>query len=86
MRWPQSLELGRVSDITESLRYSKVYACWIARLLTNEHRTERVNCCNELLDTNERDKTFFQRLISDGETWIHHYEPESKDYHGNGVI
>ena len=29
-------------------------------------------------ELSERDNTFFDRLITGDETWIHHYEPESK--------
>ena len=48
------------------------------RQLTNEHKLDRVRCCTELLQHSERDNTFFQRLVTGDETWVHHYEPESK--------
>lgn len=46
-------------NIIESLGYSKVCACLVPKLLTNENRIERVNCCTELLEISERDKIFF---------------------------
>ena len=66
---------GSAHNIVESLEYSKVGARWVPRQLTDEHRAERVNCCTEL---RERDNEFFGRLTTGDETWIHHYEPESK--------
>ena len=61
-----------------SLEYSKVCARWVPRQLTDEHKSERVNCCTELRELSKRDNEFFGRLITGDEPWIHHYEPESK--------
>lgn len=74
--WHQSLELGMLVTL---LSHSDTQMCVPAGYQDYcQMSTERVNCFNELLDINERDKTFFQRLITNGETRIHYYEPESK--------
>ena len=69
---------GSAHNIVESLEYSKVCAHWVPRQLTDEHKAERVNCSTELRELSERDNEFFGRLITGDESWIHHYEPESK--------
>ena len=51
---------------------------WVTRQLRDENRAERVNCCTELHELNERDNTFVDRLITGDETWIRHYELESE--------
>ena len=50
----------------------------VPRQLTYEHKAERISKCSELIKRSERDPTLFERLITGDETWIHHYEPESK--------
>ena len=69
---------GSAHNIVKSLGFSKVCAHWVPRQLTTEHKIDRIDACTDLLEQSQRDKTFFQRLITGDETWIHHYEPESK--------
>lgn len=72
------LSHGSACNIVASLGFSKVCARWVPRLLTDEHKAERVTCCIELRELSESDNTFFDRVITGDETWVHHYEPESK--------
>ena len=62
----------------ESVGYSKVCAHWVPRPLTDEHKVESIRKRSELIELSERNPTLFERLIMGHETWIHHYEPESK--------
>ena len=48
-------------------------------MLTPEMKTCRVECSRELLsliEANEAD--FFARIVTGDETWLHHWDPESK--------
>ncbi|XP_014791283.1 uncharacterized protein LOC106884420 [Octopus bimaculoides] len=52
---------GSAYNIVELLGFSKVYACWVPRELTTEHKTDSVNACTELLEQSQRDNTFFSK-------------------------
>jgi histone-lysine N-methyltransferase SETMAR len=58
---------------------SKVAARWVPRNLSSNNRHERVQCSKQLLElyTADKDK-FLSRVITGDETWVHHYDPESK--------
>ena len=69
---------GSAHHLLESLGYSKVFARWVPRQLTDEHKAERVSKCSELIELSERNPTLLERLKTGDETWMRHYEPESK--------
>lgn len=74
------VSVGSVETIIhEHLKMSKVAARWVPRNLSTNNRHERVQCSKHLLElyTADRDK-FLSRVITGDETWIHHYDPESK--------
>ena len=74
------VSVGSVETIIhEHLRMSKVAARWVPRNLSSNNRHERVQCSKQLLElyTADKDK-FLSRVITGDETWIHHYDPESK--------
>lgn len=72
---------GSVCDIIHNeLHMTKVSARWIPRLLTPLQKTQRTECSEQLLelcDQNEDD--FFSRLVTTDESWIHYYDPETKE-------
>ena len=74
------ISCGTVHTILhEHLQMSKVSARWVPRNLNAPERYQRVEACRELLelyDTNRDD--FLARLVTGDETWIHHWDPESK--------
>ena len=53
-------------------------ARWVPRQLTEAHKQSRLEACSELLEYCHSDKTFLQRIVTEDETWVHHFEPESK--------
>ncbi|XP_067653277.1 histone-lysine N-methyltransferase SETMAR-like [Haliotis asinina] len=58
---------------------SKVCARWVPRMLTDEMKQTRVTISNSMLTRyNKNPADFYFRLVSCDETWIHHYDPESK--------
>lgn len=63
----------------DHLGMSKVSARWVPRMLTPPQKQLRVEYSKEFLDLCSADKEeIFARLVTADETWVHHYEPESK--------
>jgi len=62
-----------------TLEYRKVCARWVPRMLTQEHKEQRIQVCHDLLKQYDAEgNSFLDRIITGDETWRHHYEPESK--------
>lgn len=76
-----------VETIThDHLHMHKVSARWIPRLLTPFQKQERVECSRMNLEMCLEDESnFFKRLIIQDETWVHHYDPETKASPVNAV-
>jgi histone-lysine N-methyltransferase SETMAR len=65
---------GNVDKIIHQLGYSKVYARWVPRSLTEEHKEQRNIICSELPACYEAEGDDFLSAIFKGdETWIHHF-------------
>lgn len=63
----------------QHLGMSKVCSRWVPRMLTPLQKRERVNCSREYLDRcGEVREEIMARIVTGDETWVHHYEPESK--------
>ena len=67
----------------------KVCTRWIPKILTPIQRANRVDCCQELLQQCEVNPAkFFDCIITDDESWIHHYgslsQLEAKVWKGLG--
>jgi [histone H3]-lysine36 N-dimethyltransferase SETMAR len=75
----RGISVGTVSGIIKDLRFSKVCARWIPKLLSDPQKQERLNISKKNLKMIVADKNkFFARLITVDETWIHHQEVETK--------
>ena len=63
----------------KKFEFQKVCARWTPKQLTEVHKQTCLDICQKHLDRcgNERD-IILDRIISGDETWVHHYEPESK--------
>lgn len=74
------ISTGSVETIIHNhLHMRKVSARWIPRLLTPFQKQERVECSRMNLEMCQEDESkFFKRLITQDETWVHHYDPETK--------
>jgi len=67
------------SLIHDSLKFSKVCARWVPKELTEDHKRKRLDVCSRhLARYREEGDNFLQQIVTDDETWIHHYEPKSK--------
>ena len=69
---------GCAVKIMDTQGYSKVCARWVPRQLTEAHKQYRLEACSELLEYCHSDKIFLQRIVTRDETWVHHFETESK--------
>ena len=78
-----ALQLG----ISQGMAYSLVHdilgfhkvARWVPRHLTEEHKHNGQHICTSLLERYSREgDNFLNRIVTGDETWVHHYEPETK--------
>ncbi|QQP58373.1 Putative mariner transposase [Caligus rogercresseyi] len=68
-----------VSILKDHLAMKKLSARWVPRLLTIDHKRNRVTTSMECLALFNRNKDeFFRRFVTVDETWIHYYTPETK--------
>ena len=69
--------------IHEHLGMSKVSARWVPRNLNMQDRQQRVESCQELLEVynavyNANQEDCRTRLVTGDETWLHHWDPDTK--------
>lgn len=81
----QLAEMVGVYDTTifkilhDHLGMTKVSARWVPRMLTPPQKQQRVECSRAFLDLCNEDKDgVLSRIVTGDKTWVHHYEPESK--------
>jgi len=67
------------SILTEKLLMKKVSARWVPRMLTEVQKADRAETSARLLSLfNENPDNFISRFVTVDETWLHHFDPESK--------
>ena len=65
--------------IHEHLGMSKVSARWVPRYLNMQDSQQRVESSQELLEVyNANPEDFHTRLVTGDETWLHHWDPDTK--------
>jgi histone-lysine N-methyltransferase SETMAR len=81
----QLAEMVGVSSTTimnilhQCLGLSKVSARWVLRMLTLLQKRQHVECSQDFLDLcGDNHNEILRQIITGDETWVHHYEPESK--------
>src|SRR5882757_4971511 len=65
----------------EELGYGKVSAKWVPEnKLSNKNEQKRVQALFsfENLELMRGDNNFFSRVVTGDETWVHHWDPETK--------
>lgn len=68
-----------ITILHDKLHMSKVSARWVPRMLTPFQKQIRLNCATQLLTRFQNDKDdFLDKIVTLDQTWIHHYDPESK--------
>ncbi|MEE4247135.1 MAG: hypothetical protein V2I33_17110 [Kangiellaceae bacterium] len=67
------------SIITDSLRMRKLSARWVPRMLTAEMKAVRKAMSERNLERfHHNPPAFLDQLVTQDETWVHHFDPESK--------
>jgi histone-lysine N-methyltransferase SETMAR len=67
------------SIVTEVPKYHKLCARWVPRMLTDDHKMNRVQTSTaSLARYNDEGEDFLARIVTGDLTWVHRYEPESK--------
>ncbi len=65
--------------IHNDLQFNKTCARWVPRQLTEVHKNIRLRICTELLQRYQNEgEAFLEQIVTTDETWVHHYEPETK--------
>lgn len=74
------ISVGSIEQIIhDHLGMSKVSVRWVPRNLSTQDRHQRTESCKELVALyNEDEARFISRLVTGDETWIHHWDPETK--------
>ncbi|XP_048259394.1 histone-lysine N-methyltransferase SETMAR-like [Haliotis rufescens] len=74
------LSYGSIHNIIHGkLHMSKVCARWVSRMLTDDMKLSRVTISGALLTRyNANPDDFHFRIVTSDETWVYHYDPESK--------
>ncbi|QQP31674.1 Putative mariner transposase [Caligus rogercresseyi] len=76
-----------VSILKDHLAMKKLSARWVPRLLTIDHKRNRVTTSMECLALFNRNKDeFFRRFVTVDETWIHYNTPETKQQSKQWVL
>ena len=74
------ISFGAVQTIlTDVLGMFKVSARWVPRILTDDQKRSRLDISRYLLSHYEDDPgDFIDRVVTQNETWVHHFDSESK--------
>lgn len=75
-----AVSVGTVHNvISNKLKYSKTSARWVPKKLTQQHKETRLKVCTDLKARYEREgDSFLNKILTCDETWVHHFEPETK--------
>ena len=70
----------RVGSIThEDLDMWKLSTKWVPKCLNADQKRQRCESYEQLLEFCRRDQNYFlSRLVTMDETWLYHYDPETK--------
>lgn len=74
------ISYGTVQSILHvDLGLSKLSARWVPKMLSDFHKADRVQIAKRNLDQMESNpENFFDRIVTQDETWVHHFDPETK--------
>jgi transposase len=65
--------------ILKKLGFRKLCARWVPCMFTGDHKEQRLQACADLLEWYESlGDDFLDNIVTRDETWVHHYEPKSK--------
>ncbi|UYV73469.1 hypothetical protein LAZ67_10003549 [Cordylochernes scorpioides] len=82
IRLPPGIEIGRSSIgtiMSDVLNFRKVCARWVPRLLSENHKQQRMEAARAFLEMHRRDgDQLFSHIVTGDESWVHHSTPETK--------
>lgn len=65
--------------LTEDFCMSRVCARWVPRLVSDEHNKRRMQTSKAFIQNFKRGgEKWLDRIITTDETWLHHFDPETK--------
>jgi histone-lysine N-methyltransferase SETMAR len=74
------ISIGSVEKILhDHLGVRKLVSLWVPKFLTAEQKRNRVQFCEWNLQRLYDDPDYFSRVITGNETWVHYYDPESRE-------
>jgi len=69
----------RVGSIIQDLDMRKLSAKWVPKCLNEDKKRQRCQSSEQILEFLRRDPNdFLSRLVTMDETWLYHYDPETK--------
>ncbi len=82
IRYRMPLDVSRTTIsriIRDELGFRKLSARWVPRLLTDDHKRQRLEAAQAFFKLYRKEKdSLYDRIVTGDETWIHHFTPESK--------
>ncbi|XP_066963193.1 histone-lysine N-methyltransferase SETMAR-like [Macrobrachium rosenbergii] len=73
------ISIGTVETVlTEDLKLHKVCAKFVPKILSDDQRQFRVECCTDILEMIEADSGFLNKVVTCDESWVLTYDPEGK--------
>ena len=64
--------------VREKLHFSKVSCRWVPKMLTDDHKMQRLMASRASLRRYRKEgDAFLSRIVTTDETWVFHFEPES---------
>ena len=65
--------------LRERLWLHKICAQWVPHLLTDEQKQSRVRLASQVIEKYDKcDPRRLEEIVTDDETWIYHFQPDSK--------
>jgi histone-lysine N-methyltransferase SETMAR len=63
----------------DRLGFHKVCARWVPRILTPQHKMQRMGLALQHLNRyHDEGHNMLARIVTGDESWVHHYQPETK--------
>ena len=70
---------GVLKILGERLGLRKICACWVPHLLTDEQKHSRVRLASQVTEKYDKcDPRRLEEIVTGDETWIYHFQPDSK--------
>jgi len=79
LHFPQISRALLYDIVSSHLGYQKVCAQWVPKMLTEEHKKQRVACAlTFLMRLHKEGDSMLSHIVTGDETWVSHIPPESK--------